>query len=229
MGDILSLIGILLTHGIATQIITNTLYVILDGTMVTQFVFFNYVCGTKDKLTMTPDSSGGDHSAEVKYTEMEAPLSMDSDIGHAELPVALLGVSAMMGSAAAMDWGRPYRGERLIGTIFGWMGCFGYMLSGEPQIHKNMDRQSVEDVSPFYLGLIVCGNGTYTLAVMLRSLDPDFLWQQAPFLLGSVWPMVADIIVGFQMCYYRRRKRLREQAKEGVAEIIEPLTGKDLE
>jgi hypothetical protein len=220
MGDILSLIGILLTHGLANQIITNTLYVILDGTMVTQFVVFNYCCSHEEVMI----ASGSDPSTDSpKYTDVEAPLNIEPDLTHGDIPAVAVGVSLLAGSGMAFDWGRPYRGDRLVGTIFGWLGCFGYMLSGEPQIHKNIDRQSVDDVSPFYLGLIICGNGTYTLAVMLRSMDPNFLWQQTPFILGSIWPMLADIIVSFQFCYYRRQKRLKQAALDEASEIREPL------
>jgi uncharacterized protein with PQ loop repeat len=195
LGDIFSLIGILITHGLATQIITNTLYVILDGTMFAQFVIFNYIYQNADAVSL-PNREGA----------CDSTLLPSADTGSVpELPSTAIILGAMAVTAnAEMDWKSPYEGEKLIGTVFGWLGCIGYMLSGEPQIHKNMDRKSVDDVSPYYLALIIAGNGTYTLAVMMRKVDMSFWWAQAPWLLGSIWPMCADIIVACQMCYYGR-------------------------
>lgn len=204
MGDILSLIGLLITHGLATQIITNTLYVILDGTMFTQFVVYNYCCGRN------PSDAEEiiDETREEDPDDAVPDQIFDLDKGSAPSGIAMLSAMAATATAKTMDWSTPYNKDNLIGTLFGWCGCIGYMLSGEPQIHKNCDRQSVDDVSPYYLALIISGNATYTIAVMIRSMDPSYLWQQAPWIIGSIWPMCADIVVCFQMCYYRRKKLL---------------------
>lgn len=204
MGDILSLIGLLITHGLATQIITNSLYVLLDGIMFTQYVVFNYCC----KGDYSDAKEIMDESDENGMVEEERIFQLENECA---APSGIAMLSAMAATATAMDWSTPYNKENLIGTIFGWCGCMGYMLSGEPQIHKNCDRQSVEDVSPYYLGLIISGNATYTIAVCIRSMDPSFLWQQAPWIIGSIWPMCADIVVCFQMCYYRRKQARQEE------------------
>lgn len=188
LGDILSLAGILLAGGIATQIITQSLYVFLDGVMFLQYLYYNYVRRKikEDDLTakteeeiieFTPDSSG------PSYTGLLTALMVNT-------------------VSAACDYSAPYKGKELIGTIFGWLGCIEYCTSGSPQIRKNHARKKVSNISPIYIAFVIGGNGTYVLAVVIRSLDPSFLWQQAPWIIGSLGPMISDSIIAIQMCIY---------------------------
>ena len=41
-GNILSLIGVIITHGLITQIITAVIYALLDGIMFSQYIYLKY-------------------------------------------------------------------------------------------------------------------------------------------------------------------------------------------
>jgi hypothetical protein len=61
----------------------------------------------------------------------------------------------------------------------------------------------VGDFSVTYVVMNIMGNFTYAASVMIRKVDGDYLWRQAPFLVSSLGPMLCDLIIMGQRRYYR--------------------------
>ena len=178
--DILSFIGNILTGGIASQILLAGLYIILDGSLFFQFLYYRH----KNKDIM-------------EKLEKEN-VEKGSDFGINGTTVVLAGVVA----ATTFDIGKPYRGDQLLGTIFGWISGIIYISSRIPQVTLNCRKKFVSDLSPFYFVCTISGNTTYLLSLFIRSTDVNFLWKQAPWLTGVIVPLSLDVTTMLQMwCY----------------------------
>lgn len=68
-------------------------------------------------------------------------------------------------------------------------------MSRIPQIIHNFQRQSVEGLSVSMFVLAAAGNSTYVLSILTRSLDPAFLMNSLPFLVGSGGTLLFDLII----------------------------------
>jgi uncharacterized protein with PQ loop repeat len=125
----------------------------------------------------------------------------------------------MMVQASAADYSKPYVGTQLVGTLFGWSGGAIFIASRFPQISKNCRTRQVQDLSLLYLVMSILGNLTYCVAVMLRSVAGEYLWKQAPFLIGCAGPMVCDIILTLQMSAYGSGKTNETSEEEENPEL----------
>jgi len=173
LGDTLSFIGNIITGGLATQIFTSVVYIILDGTMFIQYLYYR--------------------SPSKVNSEDESKLDNDG--------VSLAPAFAAV-AAAAFDISLPYKGSNLVGTIFGWISGIVYISSRIPQVKLNCKNHFVANLSPFYFVCAVIGNTTYLLSLGIRSLDAQFLWKQAPWILGALGPLFCDITTLLQMKIY---------------------------
>lgn len=184
--DSMSLIGAIITHALATQIVTGFIYVTVDIILVTQFTLYGgWPCQQRKKRLLDDNT----YQNADGYTDSVNPS-------------AVLAAGLVVG--CAFDWGFPYRGEYLYGSITGWIGTSLYLFSRVTQLIKNLERKYITDFSPIYVALIISANATYSLSVFIKSLDPSYLWRQCPWIVGSLGPMCFDIFTSMQMCYYGR-------------------------
>jgi uncharacterized protein with PQ loop repeat len=204
IGSSLNLCGVIITHGLVTQLSTGVCFVVLDAILLSQFIFYKYFVPSTDGTTGHKESSSG-------------PVDQH---GNAPLPGA---VAVMMAHASAADYAAPYTGTQLVGTLFGWVGGAIFMSSRFPQISKDCHTKQVKDLSPIYLVLSILGNFTYCVAVMLKSVAADYLWKQAPFIVGCAGPMVCDAIVILQMFVYGSGKIDQVQEEESPTQPIAEL------
>ena len=176
LGDVLCLIGNILTGGMATQIMTSIVYILLDGSMYLQYLYYRSINSNENETSK-------DNNIENRDSKNIAPV---------------LGVIV----AAMFDWGAPYRGSNLIGTIFGWFSSLVYISSRIPQVQLNFKNKFVANLSPFYFICAVLGNLTYLASLGIRSLNGNFLWMQAPWILGAFGPLFCDITTLIQMMVF---------------------------
>ncbi|EAY11327.1 PQ loop repeat family protein [Trichomonas vaginalis G3] len=180
VADSLNLIGALIVHALATQIVTGFIYVTVDFILLTQFTLYK---GWPCQRKKTHDT-----------------LGYSSDISQ----VSLLTASVATAAVVAIDYSAPYRGSKLFGSVSGWIGSGLYISSRIPQLIKNIERKYITDFSPFYILLIVTANATYSFSVFLYSLDPEYLWAQTPWIVGSLTPMMFDLTTLIQICIFGR-------------------------
>ena len=193
--DSMSLIGAIITHALATQIVTGIIYVTVDIILVTQFTIYGgWPCLKKGKKLLDDNDykQQNDVNNNQSYT----------DNNNNAIPGTLIATSLIVN--AAIDYSFPYRGEYLYGSISGWVGTGLYLFSRITQLKKNLERKYITDFSPFYIALIISANATYSLSVFIKSLDPAYLWRQTPWIVGSLGPMCFDIFTAMMMCYYGR-------------------------
>lgn len=175
IADSMNLIGAIVTHALATQIITGFIYVSVDFILLMQFTIY-----------------GGWPCQQKKSKD---PVGYSNDISR----VSLLTTSGVAATVLAIDYTKPYRGSNLYGSVSGWIGTLLYISSRIPQLIKNIERKYITDFSRIYISLIVSANATYSFSVFLYSLDEEYLWRQTPWIVGSLVPMMFDITTLIQM------------------------------
>jgi uncharacterized protein with PQ loop repeat len=203
IGSSLTLCGVIITKGLITQLSTAISFVVLDGILLCQFIVYKYITPLGDSMTQEKES---------------APHCVDPH-GSAPPPGA---IAAMIVQASATDYAAPYVGRQLAGTLFGWLGAAIFISSRFPQISKDCRTKQVQNLSLLYLLMSVLGNFTYCLAVALRSVASEYLWKQTPFLVGSLGPMVCDMIMILQMSAYRTKKTRDASESPEVPTTAEP-------
>ncbi|OHT04118.1 PQ loop repeat family protein [Tritrichomonas foetus] len=223
LASILNIIGVFITKGLITQIIQGIIYCILDGILFFQFIAYKYIMKTNDvqnddqNLKSLHDSSNSSSSSESSDSDDSDDSDTTSNTdGHKHrdsqgnvdgIRTGGLATAALVGEvSAATNWAAPYKGDQIVGTMFGWVATVIYICSRVPQIMKNVKLQSVGDLSAFYFFLSIAGNFTYSFSVFLRNIESNYLWKQAPFLAGALGPLVCDVIVLSQMAYYGKPK-----------------------
>ena len=110
IGNILSLIGVIITDGLVTQIITSALYVILDGVMFVQFWWYGYIKPCVMKRRKSEKVGGDDDQLNISSSE-EKPSEDDKPVHVQEIdgvPVAGLAAAALVQTASATNWAAPY-------------------------------------------------------------------------------------------------------------------------
>lgn len=202
-GNILSLIGVIITHGLITQIITAVIYALLDGIMFSQYIYYRYC-----RKTMNEQSEGQDDQYPNTVSEnISDDSDKESDYFNAESSQAtghVAGLATGLFVAAAqskVDYKAPYVKDQLVGSLFGWISGCVYIGSRIPQVITNFKNRIVTDLSPIYVCFALMGNATYVLSVLLKSVESNYMWRQTPFLFGAMGPMTCDILFLFQMCF----------------------------
>jgi uncharacterized protein with PQ loop repeat len=199
-GSCLSFAGLLVTKGLVTQILQAGVYLLLDGFLLGQLITYKYILKTND-LPSTEGSDGG---------KKDGP----------PIPPIPVVVAGMIVPGAAADLSTPYHGTQLMGTLFGWGGAAIFISARIPQLTKNFKAKAVHNLSILYISMMIAGNLTYTLSVLLRSVEGTYLWKQAPFLIGVIGPTVCDFILLFQKWLYSGNNASsvgeEEEKEEGV-------------
>ena len=179
LADIFGLIGNLNSHILINQLLCSAFAVITDGCLWIQFMYYRYFFRHKEK------------QEQVEYTGFSAT---DDSLR--------VGTFLLAGTATAINYWFPYQGELLIGSIFGWLSAICYTYSRIPQVILNYNNKFVRDISPLFLSCAIAGNSTYAISVFLWSIDLQYLWNQLPWLVGVIGPLLFDLIAVFQMLYF---------------------------
>ena len=207
-GNVLSLIGVVITGGLVTQVITSSLYCILDGIMFAQFWWYGYIkpCikkrrkGNIQPSSFSEEEQDPENDTKKIHIDEEGEPEEVPDVSEGHSVAGLAGAAMMQAASAATDWKAPYTGDQTLGTVFGWVGGCIYIGSRIPQVIKNFKNGKVIDLSPIYVSFTIFGNLTYTLSVFIKDTSGSYLWKQAPFIFGAVGPMFCDFLFTFQMC-----------------------------
>ena len=100
-----------------------------------------------------------------------------------------------------------------IGFWCAWIGACCYFFARIPQLIKNYERKSTQDLSPFLFACTLTGNVTYGLSIMVSCdfiYDSENRWKfffnELPYLIGSAGTVIFDIVYFYQVWLYREQK-----------------------
>ncbi|XP_070825679.1 lysosomal amino acid transporter 1 homolog [Chaetodon trifascialis] len=106
---------------------------------------------------------------------------------------------------------RAFTPKEIIGFSIGSVSSVLYLCSRLPQMYTNFKRKSTEGVSYFLFALVILGNTTYGLSVLLKNPDEgqgesSYLIHHLPWLIGSLGTLSLDLVISVQFMIYRKAK-----------------------
>ncbi|XP_040911849.1 lysosomal amino acid transporter 1 homolog isoform X2 [Toxotes jaculatrix] len=121
---------------------------------------------------------------------------------------------------------KAFTTKEIIGFSIGSVSSVLYLCSRLPQIYTNFKRKSTEGVSYFLFALVILGNTTYGMSVLLKNPDEgqgekSYMVHHLPWLIGSLGTLCLDLIISMQFIIYRKAP---EEANSGYDETT-PLMG----
>ncbi|XP_029974217.1 lysosomal amino acid transporter 1 homolog isoform X2 [Salarias fasciatus] len=104
---------------------------------------------------------------------------------------------------------KAFTPKEIIGFSIGSVSSVLYLCSRLPQMYTNFKRKSTEGVSYFLFALVILGNTTYGLSVLLKNPDQgqaesSYLVHHLPWLIGSLGTLTLDLIISVQFIIYRK-------------------------
>ena len=121
VGDLSNLLGITITHGLFTQRITSSWFLIQDFLVGVQYIYYTYIrphCYHQPTDNVKYDKNGN-------YNNIIPAIPL------------LLSVSQAASNTNSNSLKGPYDPPMLYGTILGWVSAVLYISSRFPQIIKN--------------------------------------------------------------------------------------------
>uniref|UniRef100_A0A8C2KME0 Lysosomal amino acid transporter 1 homolog n=1 Tax=Cyprinus carpio TaxID=7962 RepID=A0A8C2KME0_CYPCA len=189
-GDSCNLIGSFLADQLPLQKYTAVYYVLADLLMLSVYYYYK----------LKNRASRG---------ELEIMLqSLD------QMPVRFKARSllAVEGDNGSVQVSRPFDTKEIIGFVFGSISSVLYLCSRLPQMYTNFQRKSTEGVSFFLFALVILGNTTYGISVLLKNPDPgqgeaSYIIHHLPWLIGSLGTLSLDLIISVQFMMYSKSPR----------------------
>ncbi|KAM9856389.1 lysosomal amino acid transporter 1 homolog [Aulostomus maculatus] len=104
---------------------------------------------------------------------------------------------------------KAFTPKEIIGFSIGSVSSVLYLFSRLPQMYTNFKRKSTEGVSFFLFALVILGNTTYGLSVLLKNPEGgqgerSYLIHHLPWLIGSLGTLSLDLIISIQFLMYRK-------------------------
>ncbi|KAJ2451788.1 hypothetical protein EV183_003384 [Coemansia sp. RSA 2336] len=92
--------------------------------------------------------------------------------------------------------------SQTIAQLMGTASAVVYIMSYVPQAVQNYQRKSCEGLSIWLFLLSLLGNTTYAMAILVVSLDPQYLAPYVPWLLGALVPCLIQMYILYQFHTY---------------------------
>ncbi|KAJ2618850.1 putative vacuolar membrane transporter for cationic amino acids [Coemansia sp. RSA 1290] len=92
--------------------------------------------------------------------------------------------------------------SQAIAQMMGTASAIVYIMSYVPQAVQNYQRKSCEGLSIWLFLLSLLGNTTYAMAILVVSLDPQYLAPYVPWLLGALVPCLIQMFILYQFHTY---------------------------
>ncbi|KAJ2557129.1 putative vacuolar membrane transporter for cationic amino acids [Coemansia sp. RSA 1933] len=230
-GDIFNIAGALMQNLVASTIIIGTYYLFVDSTLLYQTIYYRIVYKSQlakdsnqedeeDERLITQDNDNSSQHANP------AVLSPDGCEAHYSLDVlpsvmagilSLAAVSSLVVMLGALLFSPSSDNNKnkdpspehpaapasqLIAQALGSASAIIYIMSYVPQAIQNYQRKSCEGLSIWLFLLSLMGNTTYALAILVVSLDPQYLAPYVPWLLGALVPCLIQIGIMYQFYMY---------------------------
>ncbi|TDH10870.1 hypothetical protein EPR50_G00079720 [Perca flavescens] len=201
-GDTCNLVGSFLADQLPLQTYTAVYYIIADLLMLAMYIYYKmrnrmvesrrvlHVVGVACVLGVT-----------TSLVHLPGLCTEQEVIPSAFRSRALLSTSDI----------KTFTPKEIIGFTIGSLSSLLYLSSRLPQMYTNFKRKSTEGVSYFLFALIILGNTTYGLSVLLKNPEVDqgersYMVHHLPWLIGSLGTLSLDLIISIQFIIYRKAK-----------------------
>eukprot|EP00301_Raphidiophrys_heterophryoidea_P026695 c9278_g1_i1.p1 GENE.c9278_g1_i1~~c9278_g1_i1.p1 ORF type:complete len:352 (+),score=49.94 c9278_g1_i1:239-1294(+) len=215
MGDFLNFIGAFLSGQQATQKFTAGLFLIMDTTMLSQYIYYQRYQAKIRQRSASFTTSQVDSSSE-SGTPRQRGHSFPSAVviaavAASSIPVAKAANEFLTSSSSDTPCALELSDIQVqIGWWFGWVSAFIYLNSRFPQILKNFRKKYAGGLSKAMFMCAFMGNLTYALGVIIRIRSWSEYKSALPWLVGSLGTLGLDMVIIMQVTYYKKNSQLHE-------------------
>ncbi|XP_075948815.1 lysosomal amino acid transporter 1 homolog [Anarhichas minor] len=204
-GDTCNLVGSFLADQLPLQTYTAVYYVIADMAMLGMYLYYkiwNKMLDSRRVLHVVGVA------CVLGFTTGLAPLP-GLGAQHEVVPSGFRGRALL--STSDVSHIKTFTTKEIIGFSIGSVSSVLYLFSRLPQMYTNFKRKSTEGVSFFLFALVILGNSTYGLSVLLKNPDEgqgekSYMIHHLPWLIGSLGTLSLDLIICIQFLIYRKAK-----------------------
>ncbi|XP_054465248.1 LOW QUALITY PROTEIN: lysosomal amino acid transporter 1 homolog [Anoplopoma fimbria] len=202
-GDTCNLVGSFLADQLPLQTYTAVYYVIADLAMLGMYLYYK----TRNRMS---ESRSALHLVGVACVlSFTTSLAYLPGLGaqHEVVPSGFR--SRTLLSTSNVGPIKTFTPKEIIGFSIGSVSSVLYLFSRLPQMYTNFKRKSTEGVSFFLFALVILGNTTYGLSVLLKNPDQgqaekSYMVHHLPWLIGSLGTLSLDLIISIQFLIYRK-------------------------
>ncbi|XP_077371217.1 lysosomal amino acid transporter 1 homolog [Festucalex cinctus] len=199
-GDTCNLVGSFLADQLPLQTYTAVYYVLADLLMLAMYLYYK----TKNRMA--------ENRRILHVVGVACVLGFTTSF--ANLPGRLTTQQEAMPSPytgrtllSSTDLAASFTPKEIIGFAIGSVSSVLYLCSRLPQLYTNFKRKSTEGVSFFLFALVILGNTTYGLSVLLKNPDQgqgenSYVIHHLPWLIGSLGTLVLDLFISVQFISY---------------------------
>ncbi|NP_001316246.1 lysosomal amino acid transporter 1 homolog isoform X1 [Ictalurus punctatus] len=220
-GDSCNLAGSFLADQLPLQKYTAVYYVLADLLMLSMYTYYK----TKHMLA-------GNGNRRVLYAVgVLCELGVFSSLLQFPVsPVHIRTSSSFRGRTllavdqpnAELNLIKPFSTREIIGFTFGSISSLLYLSSRLPQIYTNFRRKSTKGVSVFLFALVILGNVTYGLSVLVKNpergqSETSYIVHHLPWLIGSLGTLLLDMVILVQFMMYSKASQNRGDTEETTA------------
>lgn len=212
LGDLCSFAGCVLTNQMFFQYLLAAYFLFNDFVLVGQYWYYSYYYKNHRHKHHHHHPHRGNGYGSVSST--------GSRLAHAVIPAVVVATQA--GSAEARElFINPLissDAKLMVGTFFAWASAALYFFSRIPQLWKNYQRKSTEDISPFLFACTLIGNTTYATSILVSCdfVNGENRWEffvnELPYMIGSAGTIVFDIAYFYQLYLYSERVKDDQEA-----------------
>lgn len=225
-GDICSFIGCVLTQQMYFQYVLALYFLFNDFVLAGQYYYYGYYL-KKHNHKHRHHHHHHNHNDNTQYNSTDMEQSNDvtrtsnnsvNTALRAAIPATILATQVGQGNAMPIpdisimtEIPALVEGDKvlMLGTLFAWLSAALYFFSRIPQLIKNYQRKSTEDVSPFLFACTLFGNLTYTTSILANcdfvfndEKRWEFFYNELPYMIGSGGTIIFDIVYFYQLWLY---------------------------
>ncbi|KAL4221181.1 PQ loop repeat-containing protein 2 [Mactra antiquata] len=213
LGDTANLVGAILTKQLPLQVYLAIYFVFADLVLFAQFLYYNLWWKKKHKgyEPIQPHTHGVPQV--VLCISGAMLLCINQSIKSLDISSSYNTIHYPAGRSLLSQEQQQHHNvfyhmhvfENLtdeVGYAIGIVSSIFYTFSRLGQMWKNYKRKSTEGLSLWMFILAVLGNLTYGLAILVRSLEPSYVIQHLPWLIGSLGVIFLDSSLLVQFRYY---------------------------
>nr|XP_020468301.1 lysosomal amino acid transporter 1 homolog isoform X3 [Monopterus albus] len=201
-GDSCNLVGSFLAEQLPLQTYTAVYYVLADLVMLSMFLYYKLRKRTAESRMVL-------YMAGITCILGFTSLTHLPGLGIQQetLPTGFRSRALLSVSDVGSD--KTFSSKKIIGFAIGSVSSVLYLCSRLPQMYTNFKRKSTEGVSYFLFALVILGNTTYGLSILLKNpkegqSESSYLIDHLPWLIGSLGTLSFDLIITIQFIIYRR-------------------------
>lgn len=218
LGDTFNLVGCVLTNQLPFQTYLSCYFVFSDLILDIQFYYYHTKnnCDTIQSemdgsivVELEDENNINDGGYTSSLTSMKPKFLSKSQIITAT--TSLLSISPAsalpLPNISTYSKANSINGETL-GLIFAWSCTIMYCCSRVPQLYHNYVRKSVDGISPLLFTFALLANLTYAMSILVSDVPnnmsyKEFIWNEFPYLLGSLGTVIFDGIYFGQREIYK--------------------------